>query len=218
MPQLIASLDGIEIKHLYLEKDRTTLGRNPNNDIVFNSPVVSGEHCVFELRGIADVYVEDMSSTNGTYINGHMIKLRQQLRDGDVIVVGHFKIAFLTASLRDHQRAHEETSAMSLSALGSLGLPGTSGPLLASLKTLSGASQGLDFALVKAVTTFGTPGVAVVSVSHRRDGYYVAHVDGDQRPTLNGKQLGADAVLLADHDVLELADMAMEFLLQADKP
>ena len=94
MPQLIASVEGVEIKHLYLQKDKTTLGRKPHNDIVFDNMVVSGEHCVFELRGIAEVFIEDLHSTNGTYINGHMIKTgavvidagynRVEGRNGDV--------------------------------------------------------------------------------------------------------------------------------------
>ena len=39
MPQLIASVEGVEIKHLYLHKDKTTLGRKPHNDIVFDNMV-----------------------------------------------------------------------------------------------------------------------------------------------------------------------------------
>lgn len=214
MPQLIASVEGVEVKHVYLEKDRTTLGRKPHNDIVFNNMVVSGEHCAFELKGIADVYIEDLASTNGTYINGRMIKSQQKLKDRDIIAIGNFRIEFLTASVHEKPVAHEETSAMSLSSLDALGLPGTSGQLRASLKILSGASEGLEVPLVKAVTTFGQPGVAVVSISHRRDGYYVAHMGGSQATTLNGKTVGAGAVLLADHDVLELAGMALEFWLK----
>jgi pSer/pThr/pTyr-binding forkhead associated (FHA) protein len=216
MPQLIASVEGVEVKHVYLEKDRTTLGRKPHNDIVFNNMVVSGEHCVFELKGIADVYVEDLASTNGTYINGHMIKSRQKLKDHDIIGIGNFRIEFLTSSEHERPLAHEEeTSALSLSSLDALGLPGTSGRLRAGLKVLTGPSEGLEVPLVKAVTTFGQPGVAVVSISHRRDGYYVTHMAGDKPSTLNGKVVGAEAVLLADRDVLELAGMALEFLLEA---
>ena len=213
MPQLIASVEGVEIKHLYLQKDRTTLGRKPHNDIVFDNMIVSGEHCVFELRGIADVYVEDLHSTNGTYINGHMIKSRQLLRDHDTIAIGKFRIRFLTASEheREPHQAHDETMAMSLDALG---FPGTTGVLQASLKVLAGSSTGLEVPVVKAVTTFGQPGVAVVAISHRRDGYYVAHVEGDKPSTLNGMPIGVDAISLSDHDVLELAGTAMEFLLK----
>jgi hypothetical protein len=51
-------------------------------------------------------------------------------------------------------------------------------------------------------------------VSHRRDGYYAAHLDGAAAPTLNGDAIGADAVLLSNHDVLELAGTRMLFLLK----
>ena len=164
MPQLIASVEGVEIKHLYLQKNRTTLGRKAHNDVVFDNMVVSGEHCVFELSGIADVHIEDLHSTNGTYINNQMIKSRQQLRNNDIISIGNFRIRFLAASEQDQPEAHGATTAMSLSSLDALGFPGTSGTLQASLKLLSGPSEGLEVALVKAVTTFGQTGVAVVSV------------------------------------------------------
>lgn len=213
MPQLIASVEGVEISHVYLEKDRTTLGRKPHNDIVLNNMIVSGEHCVFDLKGIADVYIEDLASTNGTYINGQMIKARQKLKDHDMIAIGNFVIEYLAASGHEKSQAHDETSAMSLSSLDALGFPGTSGSQRASLKVLAGASEGLEVPLVKAVTTFGQPGIAVVSIAHRRDGYYVSRIDGSKPCTLNGRAVGTEAVLLADHDVLELADTALEFVL-----
>jgi hypothetical protein len=211
MPQLIASVEGVEIKHVHLKNDRTTLGRRPYNDIVFDNLVVSGEHCVFELKGIADVYLKDLGSTNGTYLNGEMIKSRQLLHDNDIINIGNFRIQYLASSAHEEPSASEETTAMSLDAMG---LPGTAGARQASLKVLSGSSAGLEVQVVKAVTTFGQPGVAVVSISHRRDGYYVAHMDGDTPSTLNGKPIGAKATPLAHQDVLNLAGTEMEFLLK----
>jgi hypothetical protein len=210
MPQLIASVEGVEVERVYLKKERTTLGRKPYNDIVLPNLVVSGEHCVFALQGLTDVTIEDLGSTNGTYINGHMIKSREALKDQDIITIGNFRVQYLTASASEPIGAPQATSAMSLDALG---LPGTAGVLQARFKTLSGESAGLELPLLKAVTTFGQPGVARVSVSHRRDGYYVARIDGETAPTLNGKAIGLDAVALAHNDVLELAGVAMAFLL-----
>src|SRR3954463_11965896 len=97
MPQLIASVEGVEIKHVYLQKDRTTLGRSADNDIVLDNLVVSGHHCAFELRGLADVFIEDLGSTNGTYINGKMVK-RQKLSDGEVVAIGNFRVQYLAES------------------------------------------------------------------------------------------------------------------------
>lgn len=211
MPQLIASVEGVEVERVNLKKERTTLGRKPYNDIVLNNPVVSGEHCVFELRGIADVTIADLGSTNGTYINGHMIKSPEALKDQDIITIGNFRVQYLTTVASEPTGAPQATTAMSLDALG---LPGTAGVLPACFKTLSGDSAGVELALLKAVTTFGQPGVARVSVSHRRDGYYVARMDGETVPTLNGKAIGPEALALAHNDVLELAGTAMAFLLK----
>jgi hypothetical protein len=206
MPQLIASVEGVEIKHVYLQKDRTTLGRRPDNDIVFDNMVVSGHHCVFELHGLADVYIEDLRSTNGTYINGKMVK-RQKLNDGDVIAIGHFRIQYLATSERPSDFS-PETRAMTFDE--------GDGPRVvhAIFQVLNGSSAGLEMPVVKAVTTFGKPGVCVVAVSHRRDGYYVAHLDGTSSPTLNGDPIGDQPMLLSNHDVLELASTRMLFLLK----
>lgn len=205
MPQVIVSVEGVEIKHVPLRKQRTTLGRLPDNDIVLENMVVSGHHCAFELEGVADVVVEDLHSTNGTYINGKMIK-RQQLCDGDVLAIGNFRIQYVASS----QPVTPSFAATATTAFQAL----PEATPRASFRVVNGSSAGLEMPVVKAVTTYGKPGVAVVSVSHRRDGYYVAYLEGDSQPTLNGAPLGVDGRLLANSDVLELAGTRMLFRLQ----
>lgn len=204
MPQLIATVEGVEIKHVYLTKDRTTLGRKAGNDIVLDNLVVSGNHCAFELKGLADVYIEDLGSTNGTFVNNKRVKERQLLLDGDTIAIGHFRIQYLTAS---GDSGFGQTTAFDSMMMGSA-------QLQASFQVLNGSSSGLEVPVVKAVTTFGKPGVTVVAVSHRRNGFFVAHLDGDTVPTLNGQPLKPDPVMLSDGDVLELAGTRMAFQLR----
>jgi hypothetical protein len=86
--------------------------------------------------------------------------------------------------------------------------------LQASFAVVSGSSAGLEVPVVKAVTTFGRPGIAVVSVAHRRNGFFVTHLAGADVPTLNGRPLGQDAVMLTDNDVLDLAGTQMRFQLR----
>jgi pSer/pThr/pTyr-binding forkhead associated (FHA) protein len=202
MPQLIASIQGVEVKHVFLHKDRTTLGRKPGNDIVLDTLVVSGQHCAFELSGVADVYLQDLGSTNGTYVNDRMVKQRTQLKDGDIIAIGPYRIKYLQAS--------EEPS-----SFGSTQMMQAEGPQLhASFAVISGSSAGLEVPVVKAVTTFGKPGVSVVSVAHRRGGYFVTHLGGSTAPLLNGQPLGADPVMLTNEDILDLAGTRMRFQLR----
>src|SRR3954468_24427388 len=93
MPKMIVSIDGVVIKEVQLTKDRTTLGRRPYNDIVIDNLAVSGEHAVLQMTG-AEVYLEDLNSTNGTYINGKAVK-KQLLQNNDTVEIGKYKIKYI---------------------------------------------------------------------------------------------------------------------------
>src|SRR6186713_2743577 len=93
MGKLVVSLDGVVIKEVQITKDKTTLGRRPYNDIVIDNLAVSGEHAVLQMTG-GDVFLEDLNSTNGTYVNGKAIK-KKQLANGDSVEIGKYKIKFV---------------------------------------------------------------------------------------------------------------------------
>ena len=93
MGKLVVSLDGVVIKEVQLTKDKTSLGRRPYNDIVIDNLAVSGEHAVLQMVG-SDVFIEDLNSTNGTYINGRAVK-KQLLQHNDTVEIGKYKIKFL---------------------------------------------------------------------------------------------------------------------------
>lgn len=207
MPQLITTVDGVEIHRVFLTRERTTLGRKPDNHIVLTDPAVSGNHCIFELTGLSDVVVIDNGSTNGTYINSNMVQMHL-LQEGDVIAIAKFKIHYhSTNELTEEGR----TAGM---PLGSIDYPSSSGTLQASLKVLTGSSAGLELPVYKAVSTFGKSGVARVAIAHRRQGYYISCIEALQVPTLNGHPIGDEPVLLTDYDVIELAGSTLEFSLK----
>lgn len=204
MPQLIVSVENVEIKHVYIAKDVTTLGRKADNDIVLDNGAISSHHCRFELKGLADVFVEDLGSTNGTFVNNVRVK-RQQLEDDDVIAIAGFRLRYMQST---------GDSGFGATAIMNMGVqPHLPPPASAMFRVLSGSSAGLEVPVVKAVSTFGKPGVAVIAVSHRRTGYFAAHLDGTEVPLINGRPLGHDPVLLADQDVLDLAGTSMQFVL-----
>jgi hypothetical protein len=68
----------------------TTLGRDVNNAIVIDDPFASGEHAVLTFRGRA-WYVEDLESTNGTYVNGVPVERVAPLGFGDELQVGEVR-------------------------------------------------------------------------------------------------------------------------------
>ena len=206
MAELVVSINGMETQNVHLHKGRTTLGRRHHNDIALADLSVSGFHCVFERDGRSQMWVQDLGSTNGTFIGGQRIT-RQLLNDRDILVVGIYNVQYLAAPVAAE---HGNTAPMRLEDLGA---PGTAGALHASLQVLSGASAGRAVPLVKTVTTFGKPGDAVLSISHRRNGYYVALVEGENAAFLNGQSISAAACPLADQDVLVLRETRMLFIL-----
>ncbi|KPF51166.1 hypothetical protein IP87_16560 [beta proteobacterium AAP121] len=233
MGKLVVSLDGVVIKEVQITKDKTTLGRRPYNDIVIDNLAVSGEHAVLQMVG-ADVFIEDLNSTNGTYINGKAIK-KQLLTHNDTVEIGKYKIKFLV----DESGEYEKTMIMrpGSSASAGLGVPPTQpaptytstpsnfgglGPSApppppvptqpASIKVLNGAAAGREVSLTKVVTTVGKPGVQVASITKRPNGYAFAHVEGATRPSINGVPLVGDSVPLRNGDVIELAGTQMQFI------
>jgi pSer/pThr/pTyr-binding forkhead associated (FHA) protein len=86
---------------------------------------------------------------------------------------------------------------------------------LGAIQLLSGGNAGKELELTKPLTTLGKPGVQVAVLTRRPQGYFITHVEGDKRPTVNGQEIGAAPHSLKDHDVIELAGVKMEFFLKA---
>jgi len=93
MAKLILSLNGSVIREIPLNKDRVTIGRKPQNDIPIENLAVSGEHaCIVTI--LADSFLEDLGSTNGTLVNGNPIK-KHILQNNDVIEIGKYKMKYM---------------------------------------------------------------------------------------------------------------------------
>ena len=225
MGKLVVSLDGVVIKEVQITKDKTTLGRRPYNDIVIDNLAVSGEHAVLQMVG-SDVFIEDLNSTNGTYINGKAVK-KQLLAHNDTVEVGKYKIKFMVDDGTDYEKTMimkpgamsggagaGYTSTGRTSGFGGLhSAPAASGNVgPATIRVMNGAAAGREVVLTKVVTTVGKPGVQVASITKRPTGYVLAHVEGASRPTVNSTPLAGETVSLKNGDVIELAGTQMQFV------
>ena len=79
----VKSLRGLDVDIL----GPVVIGRSPSSDIVIDEPYVSASHARFTIQGPALV-LEDLGSTNGTMVNGHIIEQPVTLRDTDEVQVG----------------------------------------------------------------------------------------------------------------------------------
>jgi predicted component of type VI protein secretion system len=206
MARLILSLDGQVMAEYNMNKERYTIGRLPDNDIRIDNPAVSGHHSLI-INILNDSFLEDLNSTNGTYVNGKLIK-KHALQHGDVVTVGHHQLRFAETQSADGEQdefektmiitpgsavaaaAAKKASAMAPAAPvpakpapGGRPVPtGANGEQVtalpkAKLQVLSGAFAGRELELNKALTTLGRPGVQVAAITRRADGYFIVHVD-----------------------------------------
>ena len=244
MPKLILSMDGLVLKEIVLSKERTSIGRKPINDIQIDNLSISGQHAVI-TRILGDAFLEDLNSTNGTYVNGQPVK-KHVLQNNDVIELGKYRIKYLVDASTLSVSATEliDSAALKPFEIGTLNpaepLPAGTGTVrtgdqqsatggvvpsnmsvgnllehLGVIQVLSGVNTGQELELSKPVTTFGKPGYQVAVITRREKGYFITHVEGQVYPLVNGEQLGAQAHKLNNHDVIEIAGIKMEFFMRS---
>jgi len=93
MAKLILSMDGLVLREIPLDKERISMGRKPHNDIQIDNLAISGEHAVI-ITLLNDSFLEDLNSTNGTYVNGQPIK-KHFLQNGDVVELGKYRLKYV---------------------------------------------------------------------------------------------------------------------------
>ena len=214
------------------------IGRLPDNDIRIDNASVSGHHSLI-INILNDSFLEDLNSTNGTYVNGKLIK-KHAMQHGDVITVGHHQLRFVDSQDGDaEQDEFEKTMVITPSSQGEdrirrvgqavdqaakavaakrppvSSIPDSATALpKAKLQVLSGAFAGRELELTKALTTLGRPGVQVAAITRRAEGYFIVHVDSGKEndfPLVNGVPIGPQARRLNDNDVVQLAGVKMGF-------
>jgi pSer/pThr/pTyr-binding forkhead associated (FHA) protein len=197
LAKILISRDGILEQTVPLTRERMTIGRQRYNDIVLEHPTVSGEHAVITTI-LDDSFLEDLYSTNGTFVNGHRIG-KHYLQHHDIIKLAKYRIEFIADGIRPMTGA-----ALSPAALH---------PAPAVIEVLNGSNAGKRLALTKPHTSLGRSGVQVVVIARTAAGFAAAHTEGDRVPLLNGTPLGPQPQPLADGDILDLSGTRMAYRL-----
>jgi pSer/pThr/pTyr-binding forkhead associated (FHA) protein len=226
MSRLILSIEGQNLAEYNMTKERYTIGRLPDNDVRIDNPTVSGHHSLV-INILSDSFLEDLNSTNGTYVNGKLIR-KHALQHGDVITIGKHQLRFVdSADGEDDDFSRTMVLAKSDLPAGDGTVPAngatrsqehtpaaTKPAPVAKIQVLTGNFTGREVALNKAMTTLGQSGVQVIAITRRADGYHAVAVEntpGRQPPKINGQPLEAQPRKLSDNDVIELLGVRMGF-------
>ena len=214
MPKIVLSLDENMIREFDLDKEETTIGRRSTNDIQIQNLAVSGRHARIKVA-MDDAFLEDLGSTNGTYVNGRLVK-KQALSDGDEIIIGKYKLVFYSAE------ASKQASEASLLEANT-DIPSEAGEAevgenqnSAIIEVKNGAKAGQILPIQKPVTTLGRPGIQIAAIMKKPEGYFFMHIereDDNNRPRHNQSEIGEEPVMLKSGDNLTVAGINVEFML-----
>ncbi|MFK8067132.1 MAG: FHA domain-containing protein [Gammaproteobacteria bacterium] len=230
MAKIILSLNDKPQGEFELAKERMTIGRKNENDIPVDNLAISGIHAVI-LTTLDGSFVEDLGSTNGTYVNGRLVK-KQILKNEDIISVGKHDLKFVddqkikteekivaTTNNSSINTSSPPASANEIKATSAASNPSAMAMPKGVLHLLNGPKAGTELNLTKALITLGKPGVQVAVISKRPQGYFVSYIEGKKDgeafyPIVNGASIGPKAHAIEDNDILELAGIKMQFILE----
>ncbi|MDO9288173.1 MAG: FHA domain-containing protein [Thermodesulfovibrionales bacterium] len=236
MPKVTLKFKEAVLKEIQLDKEVIIIGRNPDNDIHIDNPAVSGSHAKIINEG-GRIFIEDMNSTNGTFINGKKIS-KSALNNNDIITVGKHTLVFSGPSqaaeadktMKTKKPGLNETivldtraqKAMQAEASGAA----ASGEKIGGFTVIEGSAEKNEYELTKRLTTIGktetaeiklkgffAPKVAAL-INRTKDGYFISPPGTKTKIKINGNSLEG-RYELKDGDIVEVEHLKMQFYIKA---
>jgi pSer/pThr/pTyr-binding forkhead associated (FHA) protein len=229
MDKLILNFKESTLKEYPMDKDSFTIGRKPENDIQIDNPVVSGKHARIFKEG-RKVVLEDLGSTNGTFVNKKKIS-KCELKHKDIVFIGKHTIVFLSddpvAQLEASAAEEDDLDAtMVLQTKAHAKMTGASKAGLGGLTVIDGTADKPEYELTARLSTIGKAETSTVKIkgllapktaaliNRGNNGYVIAPPGSGGKVSVNGQGLTGRRPL-KDGDVIELYGVKLQFYLNS---
>ena len=234
MAKLLLKFNAAVIKEIPLDKPSLSVGRKPDNDIVIDNPAISGHHCKIVQKGDT-YYVEDLESTNGTFVNEKRV-VKSGLHDQDVVGLAKHALVFVDDRPAESAEGGDKTMVLTPEKQEALAKAATEANAPAGkasaagwMRVLKGVVAQSEYELKGMSTYIGkamdrvqipiadggffnrAPDVAA-SVHKKAEGWVLKAVK-EGFPVLNGKKV-EDSAALTDGDIIELGGTTLQFFLK----
>jgi pSer/pThr/pTyr-binding forkhead associated (FHA) protein len=233
MAKIIIKFNNDVVDHVDLRQGDMKIGRKPGCEIQIDNLSVSGEHANIFTVG-EDSFIQDLGSTNGTFINNKKIS-KHHLKNGDTVVIGKHSLIYLTESTRASRAPDEFAKTVIISPSRTVEpKPAAAAPAseraaitletkpkeapamaerLGAIFVLSGVNSGKRIDLTKKITNLGSAGKRAGAITQTSDGFMLAP-GADEVPKLNGRPIPHEGSKLKNGDVIEVAGTRLQFYLK----
>jgi pSer/pThr/pTyr-binding forkhead associated (FHA) protein len=215
MSKLIITYPEKTPAHVHIGEHRMLIGRGTHCQVQLEGAAISKEHAAILSMGNDDI-IEDLGSTNGTLVNGEVLKARYVLNNRDLIGIGDYQLQYV------NQRAQKNMDfdktmlfdGAPADVLAQLGSSTPARPNLARyarverprarLRWLKGKLSGQTIELDQVLRRIGSAGTQSALILRRPLGYQLIGDEGDTEVMLNGSPIGKEWRMLANNDVIEV--------------
>jgi hypothetical protein len=207
MGKLVIKHQGRLIDEVNLKLGEMKIGRLPNCDIVLHDGAVSGEHAVVKTVGVKSS-IQDLDSTNGTFIENKQIKLHE-LRHGETIIIGGHSLLYRSDLNLDSPIVPKQRQASSPPANNQEQT--TVLMAFAQLLAVQGVNKGKRVPLIKETVVLDNPGKNPARIYRTAEGYLLDAAAGPGEPRVNDKPVPHGGQLLEKGDIIEVAGTKFQF-------
>ncbi|MBI3570034.1 MAG: FHA domain-containing protein [Gammaproteobacteria bacterium] len=235
MAKIIIKFNNDVVDHIDLKQGDMKIGRKPGCEIQIDNLSVSGEHANIFTVG-EDSFIQDLGSTNGTFINNKKIT-KHHLKNGDTVVIGKHSLIYFTDSARAGRPPEDfaktviinpsrtvEPKPAAPAAIEAAAITLETKPKdapkvevsqrrIGAIFVLSGLNSGKRIDLTKKITNLGSAGKRAGAITQTTEGFTLAP-GADETPKLNGRPVPPEGSKLKNGDVIEVADTRLQFYLK----
>ncbi|MCE5194670.1 MAG: FHA domain-containing protein [Nitrospiraceae bacterium] len=219
------------MKEMPIDKEITTIGRNPNNDIYIDNPIVSNFHAKL-IKESGEIFIEDQNSTNGTFVNSNKID-KVLLKNNDVITIGKHTLVFSCPESKDEDKtvitkkpSLDATMVIDISKHKTDEKTGKEiGEKLGCFSVIEGSADKTEYELKDRLTVIGkdetagirlkgffAPKIAAL-VNKTKTGYFIAPSESERKIKINGQKVEG-RYELKDGDIVESGNIKLQFYLK----
>jgi pSer/pThr/pTyr-binding forkhead associated (FHA) protein len=209
--KLVIMKDDSVVGEVQLGARKIAIGRDAASDVHLNDLAVSRHHACL-TRVYDEYFVEDLKSTNGTFLNYRQVS-KHMLKHGDTLRIGGFTLQLVKRNQKALGEAEERDPDRTVVLQAGNGVNSRerrrpSAPETALLRFTRGPKKGQSERLGRSLFTIGKPGGEVAAIARRPQGYFLLHIGGSRYPRLNDREINTTkGVQLNEGDVLEVGDV-----------